>query len=73
MIDEQHDNRARNSHQNAVEIQTGYAGHTEGIEQPSANHRTNDTEDDVDYQAIAGLVDEFAGNESRYESENYPS
>src|SRR5690242_1240353 len=52
------------SHKHAVEIQASNALRTELGEEEAPDHGPDDTENDIQENALTGLVDDFAGNES---------
>jgi hypothetical protein len=72
VIDNKHDNRTNHGDQDAVEVDTRHAGHSEGLEQIPTGNRSNDAQYDIEYKPFAGLVDNFACNETGYQSEHDP-
>lgn len=54
--------RAQHRDHQAVKIQSRYAAHAEGIEQPAADNGANDSEADVYENAVPRLVDYLAGD-----------
>src|SRR5581483_1986886 len=71
-IDEKHDDRADHRDEQAPEVEAGDALMADQAEQESADQRADHAEGDVHQKAFAGLVDDFAGDESGDESENDP-
>ena len=60
--DDQHDNRADDRDKQAIEVEAGYPHVSELIEKPSTYHRADDSEHDVQQQAFAALVHDFAAD-----------
>jgi hypothetical protein len=65
VIDDQHDHRANYRDEDAVDVNTGNASRTHRDENPSADERSDDSQNDVANQPFAGLVDNLAADEAR--------
>jgi hypothetical protein len=65
VIDNEQDNRAYYSNQQAVEIQARYAGRAEGIEEPASDHCSDNSKDDIKKDAFSRLVHELAADKAR--------
>src|SRR5262245_24776616 len=72
-VDQQHHDRADHGDDHAPEVEPGDALGAEGGEQETARDRANDTERDIEQHALAFLVDDLAGDESRDEAQNDPA
>jgi hypothetical protein len=68
----QHNHRAHDRNKKAVQIQSGNAHMPKRVEQPSANHGSDDAQHEVEHQTFAALVHNFASDESGQESQNNP-
>jgi hypothetical protein len=64
MIQQQHDHRAYNRYEHAVEVEARDAVRAKEVREDEASHeRADDAQQNVDYESLTGLVDELAGNE----------
>ncbi len=70
--DHENDDRAADGDQHAVEIEAVDALAAERRHDPAAHHGPDDAEDDVEHDAFAVTVDEFAGNETGDQAEDDP-
>jgi hypothetical protein len=59
---------AGNRYQQAVDVESGHAGHAEGIEQPPADDGADDTEYDIKQHTFSGVIDDLARDKSRDKS-----
>jgi len=73
VIDDQDDDGTNDGYKDAVEVDASHANVTEGVEQPAAEDGAKDPKNDVHDDALAGLVDDFAGDETRDQPKNNPS
>src|SRR5947209_1006349 len=73
VVDDEHHDRADDSDDHAVEIEAGHPGLAELLEEESADNCTQYAEDDVEYDALAGSIDDLAGDEARDKAQNDPS
>jgi hypothetical protein len=62
--DDQHNHCADNGDQQAVQVESSYAGMPKRIEQPSANHGADNAQYEVEQQSLAALVDDLASDKS---------
>ena len=58
--------------EHAVEIESGYAPHSEAVEEPAADNRSADPKKNVQDDALSGPIDNFAGNEACNEAKDDP-
>jgi hypothetical protein len=72
VIHNEENDRTDDSHQNAVNVHPGDAGHSKRLKQESANHRAYDPERDVQQSPLTGFIDDLAGNESGEQSKHDP-
>ena len=72
MVDQQHDDRADDGDEQAVEVEAGYWGRAEEREQVAADNRADDAEHDVDDDAVAAALDDTAGDEAGDEAQDEP-
>jgi hypothetical protein len=68
-----HEHCANHSDEQAIQIQAGHTAVTECVEQPTTDDRADDSQDDVEENAFAAIVDNFASDETSQESEDDPS
>ena len=73
MIDDQHDNRAYDRDKHAPQVEAGYPGAVEMLEQPAADHPSDNPEQDVDEETLPPALDDLAGDIARNEPENDPA
>src|SRR2546428_10829990 len=73
MIEDQQDHCPDDRNEHAVKIETGDTGRAELREQKPSEHGTDDTEDDIEDETLAGLVDQLAGDEAGNQTENNPT
>jgi hypothetical protein len=52
---------------NAVDVEAGHAGAAEKVEQPAAENRTNNAEQDVDDGSLARRADDLAQDQAQHE------
>src|ERR1700736_3958277 len=64
VIDHQHDDRADNSDEHAVEVEARDGSRAELGEQEATHDRADDAQHDVKNDTFALLVDDLAGNEA---------
>src|ERR1700730_2325241 len=79
MVQEQDNHRADDGHDDAFDVEPADSRHrmhpglsSEGLEEPPADHRADDAEEDVPRDALAPFVDDLAGEKPRDESEDDP-
>src|SRR5208282_4020489 len=65
VIDDQRYYRANHGDEDAVDVNAGNAGRTHHGENPSADERSDDSQNDVANQPFAGLVYDLAADEAR--------
>jgi hypothetical protein len=68
---QEHD-RAKEGNEEAVDVETGDARAAEEVEQESSEQRTDDTNDNVADDALARIVDDFAGQKASDEPHQDP-
>jgi hypothetical protein len=68
VIQEQNYNRPDHSDDNAVDIDPGDRSGAEERKQEPADKRADNAQDDVNDHTLPGFVDDFAGNETRYQT-----
>jgi hypothetical protein len=73
MVNHQEKNRPGNSHTNAVEIQARYPCGAEHLKNPAADNRANYTEENVEYNSLAMVINQMAGDEPSHQSKQNPS
>jgi hypothetical protein len=80
MVQDQDDHRADDGHDDAFDVEPADSRHrmhpglsSESLEEPPADHRADDAEEDVPCDSLASFVDDLAGEEPRDESEDDPS
>jgi hypothetical protein len=59
VIDEEHYDRANDSDDETVDIDTRHSMSSEETEQPSADNGTHDSQNNVEDKAFSRLVDDF--------------
>src|SRR3954470_20052762 len=72
MVDPQHDHGPDDGHDQAVDVQTGHPGRAEEAEQKAADYGADNSQHDIQYHALACLVDDLAANEPGDQAENDP-
>jgi hypothetical protein len=72
VIQDQNDYGADYGNEHAIEVQPGHTALTHRIEEPTADKGSDDSENDVQNDALPGFVDQLTGDESRDESEDDP-
>jgi len=69
--DEEH-NGAERRDDNAIEIESVHTAHSEDVEEPAADNCSADPKQNVQDDALASPIDDFAGNEARNEPNDDP-
>jgi hypothetical protein len=72
VVNDEKNNGPNDRDQQAVEIEPCHAGHTEAIEQPTAYYRADDAEKNVYDETVALLVDQFARDKARDQTQDDP-
>jgi hypothetical protein len=72
VIDDEENHGTDDGNHNAVDIQASHSHHPEELKQISPYDRTDDAEQDIQYQAFAGLIHKFAPNKSCDQAEYNP-
>src|SRR5205823_5292217 len=72
VVDEQHDHRADDGDEDAVEVQAGDAGGAEAGEHEAADEGADDAQQQVEPEPAAGYVHELAGDEAGDQAQNDP-
>jgi len=72
VIENQHYHGADNRHEQAVEVEPVYALASKDVEQPAAGESADNTQKDVEQDALASPVYNLAANESRNQTQNDP-
>jgi len=72
VVYDQHDHRADYSDEHAVNVESSHAGVTESVENPTANDRSDDPENNIQHNAFTALIDQFTGDESADQSHYQP-
>ena len=65
VIDDEEHNGAERRDDNAIDIEPGHAAHSEDVEEPAADNCPADPEQNVQDDALASPIDDFAANDSR--------
>jgi hypothetical protein len=73
VISREHDDRADDRNNHAVEVETGDAFRAEDAEQYAADNSTDDTEDDIEKESLALFVHNLAGDEAGDETQDEPT
>jgi len=63
MVDHQEKHRSANGNHNAVQVQTRYACRAEHVKNPTADNRSDYTEENVEHNTLAVVIDQVAGDE----------
>jgi len=72
MIENQQNRWAHNCHEETVEVQSAYAGGTEYTEQPATSKSADNSQQDVEQNALTSPIYNLAANEPCNQAENYP-
>jgi len=72
VIDGEEHNGAERRDDDAIEIESGHAAHSEDVEEPTADNCSADPKQNVQDDALAGPIDDFAGNEAGNEPNDDP-
>lgn len=72
MIDNQQNHRADNCHEEAVEVESAYARSPKDVEQPTASKSADNSQQDVEQNALTSPIYQFAADVSCNQAENYP-
>jgi hypothetical protein len=59
-------------HEKAIDIQARHSGSFESVEEEAADYSANDPQDNVENNAFAGFIDQFAANEAGQQSQDDP-
>src|ERR1039457_5273035 len=70
--DHQNHDGTHHGHPKTLEVEPGHSMRPEMAEEPTAHHRADNSQDDVEEKALARLVDDLASNEPRDQTENDP-
>jgi len=62
----QEKHRTADRDNNAVQAQTRYAYRTEHVKNPTADNRADYTEENVEHDALAVVIDQVTGDEPGY-------
>src|ERR1700674_5837135 len=73
MVNHQEHHRSGNRDTNAVEIQARYACRAEHLKKPTADNRADYTQQNVEHNALAVVIDQVAGDEPGDQSKQNPS
>ena len=68
VVNDKDENRSDCRYKYAVDIDAGYTMSTKSTEQPSADHRPNDAENDVQEHPFARMIHDFAADKSGNQS-----
>ena len=72
VVHDQEYNGADSRDDHGIEIESGYAPHSEGVEEPAPDNCSSDAKKNVQYDALSGPIDDFAGNEAGNEPNDDP-
>ena len=72
MVDDEHDHRADDSNEDAVEVQTCNRSGAEGREQIATHDRPDDAEYEIENEPLTRFVDDLACDETGDETQNEP-
>jgi hypothetical protein len=73
MIDNQQNHRAKNCYEEAVEIEPANPGGSKGVEQPAPNNGADNSQQDVEHDALTSPIYDLAANKPCNQTENDPS
>lgn len=73
VVHDEEDGGADSRDHHAIDIESGYAAHSEDVEQPTPDNCSADPEKNVQDDALSGPIDDFAGNEAGNEPKDDPS
>ena len=65
VVDPQHDDRADNGDDHAVEIEASNSDPAQGVENEAPDNGPDNAEHGIEKKPVTRLVDDFAGNEAR--------
>ena len=72
MVHDEKQNGAGNGHQQAVQVESGNTRHPKGGEEPAADDRTDDAENDIHYDSLTRPANNLAGAERGDKTEDDP-
>jgi hypothetical protein len=73
VIDEQHDDRTDHCDEHTVEIKSGNSGSPDHAKDKAANNRSDYPENDIENHTLARFVDNFARDETSYQTQDQPT
>jgi len=73
MIDNQQNHRAENGYEETVQVKPAYPSGSKGAEQPAPNNGADNSQQDVEHDALASPVYDLAANKPGNQTENDPS
>jgi hypothetical protein len=73
VIYDEHYDSADNRDEHAPQIEAGYAGPAEPLEEPAANDAADNTKEDVEEETFTLPVHDLAGDEARDQPEHDPA
>ncbi len=59
-------------HEKAIDIQARHSGSSKSVEEEAADYSANDPQNNVEDNAFAGFIDQFATNEAGQQAQNDP-
>jgi hypothetical protein len=72
VIENQQDHRADNRHEETIEVESAYARGSKDVEQPATGKSADNTQQDVEQDALTCPIYNLAADEPRNQAENYP-
>src|SRR5271166_2937700 len=59
-------------HEEAIKVQASHSGSSESVEEEAADYSADDPQDNVENNAFAGFIDQFATDEAREQAQDDP-
>jgi hypothetical protein len=72
VIPNQKEHCPNHCHQKAIDIQARHSGSSESVEEEAPDYSAHDPQDNVEKNAFAGFVDQFATDEASEQAQNHP-
>lgn len=72
MIDNQQNHGADYRDEETVQVESAYATGAKNVKEPTAGEGADNTQQNVEQDALASPVDDFAADESCNQTENHP-
>jgi hypothetical protein len=72
VIRNQKEHCPKHCHEKAIDIQARHSRSSESVEEEAADYSAGDPQDNVENNAFAGFVDQFATNEASEQAQDDP-